>query len=151
TNAGNAFRIQQYNNSSDQACLNITFFGIASQAICPEFTGVVSGPSTNSDDNGVSCPPGVPACPPENGGDALGSPYYEFFGFAVLDSPGSPCIESSCTVTSAADDGGSGTLRAAIKYANAHTGTTIRFAPALAGSTITLTSELPLLTGGLPG
>ncbi|MGE0286722.1 MAG: beta strand repeat-containing protein [Bradyrhizobium sp.] len=50
-------------------------------------------------------------------------------------------------VTSALDDGGSGTLRAAINFANANPGTTIIFANNIANQTITLTSELPLIEG----
>src|SRR6516225_207405 len=50
-------------------------------------------------------------------------------------------------VTSIADDGSTGTLRAAIMYANANPGTTISFDSMLTGATITLTSELPLILG----
>lgn len=48
-------------------------------------------------------------------------------------------------VTSNADDGSDGTLRAAIIYANANPGTTITFA--ISDQTITLTKELPLILG----
>src|SRR5882672_9511509 len=54
---------------------------------------------------------------------------------------------SNFTVSSNLDDGSAGRLRAAIIAANANSGTTIRFDSALAGSTITLTSELPLILG----
>jgi VCBS repeat-containing protein len=50
-------------------------------------------------------------------------------------------------VTSAADDSSGHTLRDAIVYANAHPGTIITFAGSIANSTITLTKELPLITG----
>jgi len=50
-------------------------------------------------------------------------------------------------VTSNADDGSTGTRRAAIMYANANPGTTISFDSMLTGATITLTSELPLILG----
>src|SRR6516225_4815833 len=50
-------------------------------------------------------------------------------------------------VTSNADDGSTGTLRAAIMYANANPGTTISFDSMLTGATVTLTSELPLILG----
>ena len=53
-------------------------------------------------------------------------------------------------VTSSADasnGNGNPTLRDAISYANAHPGTTITFSSAIAGQTITLTSELPLILG----
>src|SRR5215831_5600332 len=53
----------------------------------------------------------------------------------------------SYTVTSTADDGSAGTLRAAITFANSNPGTTISFDAALTGTTITLTSELPLILG----
>ena len=50
-------------------------------------------------------------------------------------------------VTSTADSTADGTLRSAIAYANAHAGTVITFSSAIANSTITLTNELPLVTG----
>ena len=50
-------------------------------------------------------------------------------------------------VTSTVDSGDAGTLRAAIAFANANPGTTITFDAAIAGQTITLTSELPLILG----
>jgi hypothetical protein len=50
-------------------------------------------------------------------------------------------------VTSNADDGSNGTLRAAIVYANANPGTTITFSDGIAGQTITLARELPLILG----
>jgi hypothetical protein len=48
-------------------------------------------------------------------------------------------------VTSNADDGSEGTLRAAIVFANANPGTTITFS--ISNQTITLTQELPLILG----
>jgi CSLREA domain-containing protein len=60
------------------------------------------------------------------------------------------CAGTSCVVTSSADtvNGNSTpTLRDAITYANANPGTNITFASAIAGQTITLTSELPLILG----
>src|SRR6516162_7354194 len=53
----------------------------------------------------------------------------------------------SYVVTSAADTTGHGTLRSAIRYANAHPGTTITFAATLSHHTITLKHELPLILG----
>jgi hypothetical protein len=50
-------------------------------------------------------------------------------------------------VTSTADTTDAGTLRSAIIYANAHPGTVITFSNSIANSTITLTSELPLIEG----
>jgi uncharacterized protein with beta-barrel porin domain len=59
------------------------------------------------------------------------------------------CAGSSCVVTTNADTlgGGSTSLRDAIVYANANPGTQITFSNAIAGQTITLTSELPLILG----
>lgn len=45
------------------------------------------------------------------------------------------------------NDGGAGSLRQAIADANATTGATITFSSAIAGQTITLGSELPLILG----
>lgn len=53
----------------------------------------------------------------------------------------------SYVVTSSADDGSAGTLRAAIVYANANPGTSITFSDGIAGQTITLARELPLILG----
>ncbi len=56
-------------------------------------------------------------------------------------------VAAEYVVTSTADSTAVGTLRSAISYANAHAGTVITFSNAIANSTITLTSELPLVTG----
>ena len=60
---------------------------------------------------------------------------------AVTVGPATPTY----VVTSTADTTDAGTLRSAIVYANAHAGTVITFSNAIANSTITLTSELPLI------
>lgn len=84
-NAANHFDIRQYNSSNKLECLNIIFYGLVSQAICPEYGGNVIGPATHSDDQWVYCPDNVPECPPRNGD------YTEVWGFLVTDnSPGSP-------------------------------------------------------------
>jgi hypothetical protein len=57
----------------------------------------------------------------------------------------SPARATAQVVTSLADDGGSGELRAAITAANASPGSTITFQSGLTG-TITLTSALPAIT-----
>jgi hypothetical protein len=54
----------------------------------------------------------------------------------------------SYVVTTVVDGIGQGSLRSAILYANAHPGTTIKFASNLAHHTITLSSDLPLLLDG---
>jgi hypothetical protein len=54
-------------------------------------------------------------------------------------------MSNNYVVTSAADDTSQGTLRSAILFANTHPGTTISFVSDLAFSTITLSSDLPLL------
>ncbi|MGO8672197.1 MAG: beta strand repeat-containing protein, partial [Capsulimonadaceae bacterium] len=58
------------------------------------------------------------------------------------------CAQSTYTVTSLADDGGVGELRAAINDANANPGSTIAFQGGLWG-TITLTSALPNITASV--
>ena len=55
----------------------------------------------------------------------------------------------SYVVTTTADTAGVGTLRSAILYANAHPGTTIKFAADLAFLTITLSHDAPHLTKAL--
>src|ERR1700731_5139945 len=54
---------------------------------------------------------------------------------------------STYLVNSIVDTTGSGTLRSAIAYANANAGTTITFDSSIAGQSITLTHELPLILG----
>lgn len=69
--------------------------------------------------------------------------------FAISPAWGQ-CAGTSCVVASGADtvNGNSTpTLRDAITYANANPGTSITFASAIGGQTITLTSELPLIIG----
>ena len=55
-NAANHFDIRQYNSSNKLECLNIVFYGLVSQAICPEYGGNLIGPATHSDDQWVYCP-----------------------------------------------------------------------------------------------
>lgn len=66
------------------------------------------------------------------------------------DQAHAQCSGSVCTVNDSHDSGGSSsdvTLRFALTYANANPGTAINFSSAIAGSTITLARELPLILG----
>src|SRR3954451_12050671 len=62
---------------------------------------------------------------------------------------GAACGANSCTVETNADTLGQTqtSLRDAITYANANPGTAITFSNTIAGQTITLTKELPLILG----
>jgi hypothetical protein len=91
-NDKNSFRIQQYDNSDQWACLDIKYNIVAwiNQAICPEAHGSVFGPVNDDSDpavvcnNGIctpSCPPGAEYCPPSDDGRSV-----EYFGF-VIENP----------------------------------------------------------------
>jgi hypothetical protein len=80
-NAGNTFSVQQFNNSSLLACLDIKYNIIfwIHQAICPLATGSVFAP-TNSDSNsnGLNCPADAEHCPPTDNNSNT-----QWFGFAI--------------------------------------------------------------------
>lgn len=64
------FRIQQSNSDNRSFCLDIKYylFFWINQAVCPDVMGNVI---TAQDGGGsVSCPPGVPSCPPYDDGES---------------------------------------------------------------------------------
>lgn len=96
-NEKSGFRIQQYDNSNQWACLDIKYNIVAwiNQAICPEGFGSVFGPVNEDGGDGsqpvgwdgvhgsapIRCPDGAPHCPPSDDGKSV-----EYFGF-VIENP----------------------------------------------------------------
>jgi hypothetical protein len=83
-NSNSMFRIQQYNNSDQYACLDIKYNIIfwINQAICPEATGEVFGPTNSDQYLVVNCAGGIPNCPPSDNGSTA-----EYFGFLIMNPP----------------------------------------------------------------
>ena len=107
--AGNTFGVQQYNNSSDPACLDITIFVLATvgQAICPVAQGSLSGPTSiiqfapGSQEPHVvtSCPGDLPGCRDQWGRTQVFGFYISLpEAFTVTAVNGTGSVDMTCTL-----------------------------------------------------
>lgn len=109
-NAGNTFGVQQYDNSSDPACLDISIFVIApiGQALCPVAAGSLAKPTSAIYFNpgsqvpqvGTTCPGDMSNCRAQVGrNQAFGFYISRPEAFSVTAANGNGAVGMDCVLT----------------------------------------------------